>query len=182
MLCSSAAVSGFFFGIAVVLFSRLGGQFKGLTTLSEAQAINCRREIARLAGVSEGTLGKVRRLLQMACLELLAALREGEVSIDCASGWLHNPEKQLDQLMLYRSLHGITGTVDSLLHRQRIADSAVTGQLDIQRLGSALAAMDTGRKTSVLVGTIRTRVRSCCFPMSFCKPWKAKANCSYEAH
>ena len=31
---------------------RLGGQFKGLTTLSEAQAINCRREIAALAGLS----------------------------------------------------------------------------------------------------------------------------------
>jgi hypothetical protein len=135
---------------------RVGGQFKGLTTLSEAQAINCRREIARLAGVSEGTLAKVRRLLQAGCAELLEALREGEVSIDCAFGWLRNPEKQLDHLTLYRSLRGITRTIDSHLHRHRVAGPAVTEQLDIQRIGSALAAMDTGRKTSVLVGTIKT--------------------------
>ena len=60
---------------------RLGGHFKGSTTLPEAQAINCRREIAALAGVSEGTLAKVRRLLQAGRPELLEALREGEVSI-----------------------------------------------------------------------------------------------------
>ena len=135
---------------------RLGGQLKGLTTLSEDQAINCRRKIASLAGVSEGTLAKVRRLLQAGCPELLEALREREVSIDCAFGWLQNPEKQLDQLTLYRSLGGITRTIDSLLHRHRIADPAGNGQLDIQRIGSALAAMDTERKTSVLIGAIQT--------------------------
>ena len=135
---------------------RLGGQFKGLTNLSEAQATNCRREIARLAGVSEGTLAKVRRLLQAGCPELLEALRQGDVSIDCAFGWLQNPEKQLEQLTLHRSLGGITRTIDSLLHRHRIADPAGTGQLDIQRIGSALVAMDTERKTSVLIGAIKT--------------------------
>jgi hypothetical protein len=136
---------------------RLGGQFKGSTTLPEAQAIDCRREIAQLAGVSEGTLAKVRRLLQAGHPELLEALREGEVSIHCASLWLRNPEKQLDQLTLHRSICGITSKIDLLLHRHRIGDPAGTGQLDIQRIGSALAAMDTERKTSVLVGTIRTR-------------------------
>ncbi len=134
---------------------RLGGQFKGLTTLSEAQAINCRREIARLAGVSEGTLAKVRRLLQAGCPELLEALGEGEVSIHRADVWLRNPEKQLDQLTLYRSLRGITSTIDSLLHRHRTAHTAEKGQLDIQRIERALAAMDTQRKASVLVGTVQ---------------------------
>jgi hypothetical protein len=135
---------------------RLGGQFKGSTALPEAQAIDCRREIARLAGVSEGTLAKVRRLLQTGRMELLEAVREGEVSIHCASVWLRNPEKQLDQLTLYRSMCGITRTIDSLLHRRRIAPPTATGQLDIQRIGSALAAMDTERTTSVLIGAIRT--------------------------
>jgi len=125
-----------------------------LTDLSEAQATNCRREIAALAGVSEGTLAKVRRLLQAGCPELLEALREREVSIDRAFGWLRHPEKQLDQLTLYRSLGGITKTIDSLLHRHRIDPQART-QFDIQRIGSALAAMDTERKTSVLVGAIQ---------------------------
>jgi|HubBroStandDraft_4_1064222.scaffolds.fasta_scaffold11008_2 hypothetical protein len=134
---------------------RLGGQFKGSTTLREAQAINCRREIAALAGVSEGTLAKVRRLLQAGRPELLEAVREGEVSIHRASVWLRNPEKQLDQLTLYRSLRGITSTIDSLLHRHRIAHPGGKGQLDIQRVESALVAMDTERKTSVLVGAIQ---------------------------
>jgi hypothetical protein len=132
---------------------RLGGQLKGSTTLPEAHAIDCRREIAALARVSEGTLDKVRRLLQAGRPELLEALREGEVSIHCASIWLRNPEKQLDQLTLHRSLCGITSTIDSLLRRHRVADP--TGQLDIHRIGSALAAMDTERKTSVLIGAIK---------------------------
>jgi hypothetical protein len=135
---------------------RLGGQFKGLTDLSEAQATNCRREIAALAGVSEGTLAKVRRLLQAGCPELLEALREREVSIDRAFGWLRHPEKQLDQITLYRSLGGITRTIDSLLHRHRIAHPQARTQFDIQRIGSALAAMDTERRPQVLVGVIQT--------------------------
>jgi hypothetical protein len=135
---------------------RLGGQFKDSTTLSEAHAVDCRREIAALAGVSEGTLAKVRRLLQAGCPELLEALREGEVSIHCASLWLRNPKKQLDQLTLHRSLLGITSTIDSLLNRHRVPHPAGSGQLDIQRIGSALAAMDPERKTSVLVDVIQT--------------------------
>ena len=134
---------------------RLGGQFKGSTTLPEAHAVDCRREIAALAGVSEGTLAKVRRLLQAGRPELLEALREGEVSIHCASLWLRNPEKQLDQLTLRRSLRGITRTIDSLLNRHRVPHPAGSEQLDIQRIGSALAAMDPERKTSVLVGAIQ---------------------------
>ena len=135
---------------------RSGGQYKGSTTLPEAEGIDCRREIARLAGVSEGTLAKVRRLLQAGRSELLEAVREGEVSIHRASVWLRDPEKQLDELTLYRSMCGITSTIDSLLDRQRIPHPAGTGQLDIQRIGSALAAMDAERKASVLVGAIRT--------------------------
>jgi hypothetical protein len=135
---------------------RLGGQFKGSTTLPKAQTIDCRREIAGLAGVSEGTLAKVRRLLQVGCPELLEALREGEVSIHRAFVWLGNPEKQLDQLTLHRSLRGITSTIDSLLHRHRTAHPAEKGQLNIHRIGSALVAMDAERSTSVLVGAIKT--------------------------
>jgi hypothetical protein len=135
---------------------RLGGQYKGLTTLSEAQAINCRREIAALARVSEGTLAKVRRLLHAGCPELLEALREEEVSIDCAFRWLHDPEKQVDQLTLYRSLGGITRTIDTLLHRHRVAHPRARTEFDIQRIGSALAVMDRERTSSILVGAIPT--------------------------
>ena len=135
---------------------RLGGQFKGSTTLPKAQAIDCRRELAALAGVSEGTVAKVRRLLQSGCPELVEAVREGEASIHRASVWLRNPEKQLEQLTLHRSLCGVTSMIDSLLRRHRIAHAEGKGQLDIHRIGNALAAMDTERKTSVLIGAIQT--------------------------
>ena len=125
--------------------------------MSEAQGIDCRREIARLAGVSQGTLAKVRKLLQAGCPELLEALRDGEVSIHRASVWLRDTEKQLDELTLYRGMCGIASTIDSLLRRHRVADPPTAGQLDIQRIGSALAAMDAERKASVLVGTIETK-------------------------
>jgi hypothetical protein len=137
---------------------QLGGQFKGSATLPEAQAIDCRREIARLAGVSEGTLTKVRKVLEVGRPELLEALREGEVSIHRASVWLRNPEKQLDELTLYRNMHGITRDIDSLLHRQRsVTQTAEQGQLGIQRIGRALAAMGAEEKTTVLIGVIQTK-------------------------
>jgi hypothetical protein len=79
------------------------------------------------------------------------------VSIHCASLWLRNPEKQLDQLTLYRSMCGITNTIDSLLHRHCDEHPAGTGPLDIQRIGSALAAMDSERKTPIIVGAIQTK-------------------------
>jgi hypothetical protein len=135
---------------------QLGGQLKGSTTLSKDQLIDSRREIAALARVSQGTLAKVRRLLDAGSPVLLEALREGEVSIHRASLWLRSPEKLLDQLTLHRSLRGISSTVDSLLHRHRISHSADTERLDIQRIASALAAMDTERRNSVLVGAIQT--------------------------
>jgi len=134
---------------------RSGGQFKGLTSLSEAHAMNRRREIARLAGASEGTVAKVKKLLQAGRPEVLEALRAGEISIDCAFGWLQKPEEQLDQFRLHRTLKGITRKIDSLIRRNVIADSAGTGQLDIRRLGRALAAMDTQGKSSVLIGELR---------------------------
>jgi hypothetical protein len=159
---------------------RLGGQFKGSTTLPEAQAIDCRREIARLAGVSEGTLAKVRRLLQVGCPELLEALREEEVSIHRASVWLRNPEKQLDELTLHRSLSGITNTINLLLRRHRVADP--TGQLDIQRIGSALAAMDTERKTSVLIGTIKTSGKIILLSNELLQALESQGELQREAH
>lgn len=131
-----------------------GGQMKGSSNLTEADKLDVRSVIAAAAGVSVGNVGKVKRLLQEGAPEVLEALREGEVSIHCASVWLKNPEKQLDQLRLYRNLHGIMRTIHSLQHRH-LSHPAREGRLDLQRIGSALAAMGSEGKTSVLVSAVQ---------------------------
>ena len=133
---------------------RAGGKDKGSSKLTEADKLDVRSKIAAAAGVSAGNVSKVKQLEMHAHPDLLQALREGEVSIYRASGWLQTPGKQFDQLTLYRNLRGITRRIDSLLHVHRPPHST-DGDLDIHRIGRALAAMGPQRKTSVVVSAIQ---------------------------
>jgi len=65
---------------------QLGGRIKGSSRLTEADRIDVRREIARVAGVSVGNVSKVKRILSGAIPEVLFALTAGEISINWA--WL----------------------------------------------------------------------------------------------
>jgi hypothetical protein len=132
-----------------------GGKMKGSSNLTEADKLDVRSEIATAAGVSVGNVSKVKRLLQEGAPGLLESLREGEVSIHCASVWLHNSEKQLDQLRLHQNRRGITKTIRSLQRRHRLPHPGKDGPLDLQRIASSLATMDSNPKTSVLVGEIQ---------------------------
>lgn len=133
---------------------RVGGQNRGSSKLTEADKLDVRSRIADAAGASAGNVSKVRQLTMHASPLLLQALREGEVSIHRASVWLRTPEKQLDHLTLHRNLRGITRKIDSLLHAHQTSQSAGDRDLDIRRIGSALAVMGPERRTSVLVTTI----------------------------
>jgi len=86
---------------------------------------------------------------------LLEALREGEISIHRASIWVENPEKQLDQLRLYQNRRGITRAIRSLQRRHRLPHPANEGRFDIQRIASALMAMNSEKNHSVLVSEIQ---------------------------
>jgi hypothetical protein len=132
-----------------------GGKMKGSSNLTEADKLDVRSEIATAAGVSVGNVSKVKRLLQEGAPGLLESLREGEVSIHCGSVWLHNSEKQLDQLRLHQNRRGITKTIRSLQRRHRLHHPGKDGPLDLQRIASSLATMDSNPKTSVLVGEIQ---------------------------
>jgi len=134
---------------------RAGGQDKGSSKLTEADKLDVRSKIAAAAGASAGNVSKVKQLEMHAHPAVLQALRVGEVSIHRASVWPRTPEKQLDQLRLHRDLRGITRRIDSLLHAHRPSHSATDGDLDIHRIGRALAAMGPERKTSVLVSVIQ---------------------------
>ena len=132
-----------------------GGQRKGSSNLTKAEKLDVRSKIATVAGVSSGNVSKVKTLMQKGIPEVLEALRDGEVSIHSAFVWLKNPEKQLHQLTLHRNLRGITRTIETLQRRHRISHPEREGQLDIQRIGYALAAMSNDRNASVLITSIQ---------------------------
>ena len=64
---------------------RAAGRKKHLAKLPEAQRIDVRRNLAILAGVSEGSFRKARTILAHGIPELLKRLRLGTISIHAAS-------------------------------------------------------------------------------------------------
>jgi len=85
-----------------------GGRLKGLSMLTEAGKFNSRAEIARIAGVSVGNVHKVKNILAHACVPIRDAARTGEVSINIAEKWTHEPEsRQKESLRLFRIERGI---------------------------------------------------------------------------
>lgn len=63
-----------------------GGREKGSSNLTEDRRLDCRKQIATLAGVSTGNVTKVKQILDSAgALQLIDALRSGEISIH--RGW-----------------------------------------------------------------------------------------------
>jgi hypothetical protein len=134
---------------------QIGGQSKGSMNLPEVERIDCREKIADAADVADVQVSKVEELLQRGNLELLKALRNGEVRIHRASVWLKNPEHLSDQLLRHRTVSGITKKVNTFLQKHRSKPRAPDRPLDIRRLGNALAGMDSGRLADVVVAPIR---------------------------
>ncbi len=91
-----------------VLNQQAGGRGKGLSKLTEAERVNSRREVARVAGVSLGNVHKVKHILAQACPSLLEAARTEEISINLADKWSHESEAiQQEHLRLVRIERGI---------------------------------------------------------------------------
>ena len=85
-----------------------GGRLKGLSKLAEAEKVNSRMEIARIAHVSVGNVHKVKYIRDHACSPLKEAARTGEISINLADEWSHEPEpKQHECLRILRIERGI---------------------------------------------------------------------------
>jgi hypothetical protein len=81
---------------------------KGLSKLSTAEKVNSRAEVARVAQVSVGNVHKVKYILAHACSQLKEAARSGEVSINLAEKWSHEPgAKQCEHLRTLRIERGI---------------------------------------------------------------------------
>ena len=73
---------------------RAGGKYKGSTNLSEADRIDARQEIAKLAGTGTGNVSKVKAILRSAHPNIIAALQNGLLSIHQAWLWSKLPKLQ----------------------------------------------------------------------------------------
>jgi hypothetical protein len=113
---------------------RRGGRGKGSSQLTEADRLDVRVEIARVAGVSVGNVSKVKRLLRDGIPELQDAIRVGEISISRAEGWVRSsPASQRRRLVDHRHRHGIRKTINKLLKKREARPSVCDGLRDIQR-------------------------------------------------
>jgi hypothetical protein len=91
-----------------LLKMKAGGRLKGLSKLTTVERVDSRKEIARVAQVSVGNVHKVKNILRHGCSGLKEATRTGEISINLADKWSHEPEaKQQQYLRLTRLERGI---------------------------------------------------------------------------
>ena len=98
---------------------RQGGTRKLSSTLTKADAIDVRAEIARAAGVGAGNVTKVRQLLKTATPVVRDALRRSEISIHRAWQWCRlEPDRQNARLDQYRSRTDIRHTIRHLVSKQ----------------------------------------------------------------
>jgi len=98
---------------------REGGRLKGLSTLTEAEKVDSRKKVARLAHVSVGNVHKVKYILAKSCGALIEVARSGEISINLAEKWSHAPEaKQRENLRQYRIMRGIRKKARTLVAAQ----------------------------------------------------------------
>jgi hypothetical protein len=81
---------------------RAGGKLKGLANLPEAQHIDVRREIARIAGVGDRNVSNVQIILKAAHPRLIDALQNGTLKIYRAVQFCKLPRnEQLEQFVRY---------------------------------------------------------------------------------
>jgi hypothetical protein len=101
-----------------------GGQNKGSSSLTEAQTVDVRSKVAADAGVSPGTLDKVRKVVESAAPNIRKAVRAEEISIHMAYQWCRlSAHQQLKELEEYRGRKGSNLTSRRLIqkHAARLA-------------------------------------------------------------
>ena len=119
---------------------REGGREKGSTNLSKAYSVNCRRDMAAAAHVSEGNLDKVRKLRAKTPPEVLEALHRGDVTIHLAWTWLKGSRPPGALYQAHLAKRGIKSAICKLLgYQKRRRPPADRSPLDFRRIGAALS-------------------------------------------
>ena len=131
---------------------RQGGSGPLSPTLTKADAIDVRAEIARAAGVGAGNVTKVKQLLETATPAVRNALRRGEISIHLAWQWRQlGPDQQNEQLDQYRYRKDIHHTIRHLLRKHKDEQDKV---LTIEQFAARLAGPARGRLAHVTLHVV----------------------------
>lgn len=131
---------------------RAGGQNEGSSKLAEAEKMDVRKEIARIAGVSVGNVTKVKQLTTTAHSDILKALRQSFPSIE---PWLWSklsPGEQLEKLWLNQSNRSIAQTIRHLL--SPYLPKNLPTALNVGDLIELVAALQSGTLGSVRLASI----------------------------
>jgi hypothetical protein len=131
---------------------RAGGKYKGLANLPEAQHIDVRQEIARLAGAGARNVSNVKTILEVAHPRLLEALRDGTLTINRALQFCKlSGAEQLEQFIHYSEERAI----NKLIRRSMPQVKEKKASLDVVEVIEALQRMETGQTGSVAVRVSR---------------------------
>lgn len=133
---------------------RAGGKYKGSANLPEAQHVDVRADIARVAGVGSRNVSNVKMILKTAHPRLIDALTHGELSIHRSLQWCSLPKgKQLEQFTRY-----IWERTRNRAIRQAIAQpKADTTSPEPITLLDALRCQETRQPGSVILRVTRFR-------------------------
>jgi hypothetical protein len=133
---------------------QIGGRDKGSSNLTNDARIDVRSEIARRAKVSAGNVTKVKQVLARGCLDLLAALRSGEISIHRAHHWSKLPQVRQRRLLLeWRYAKDVKSSITRLLKKHSRSDSS--RPLTISQLAQLLVSV------SLLTGEVPVETIKC---------------------
>jgi len=139
-----------YFREKALMNQQAGGQDKGLSKLTEAQQVDTRREIARLAGVGAGNVRKVKNILTHASPPLLEAAKTAEVSINLAEKWSHEPyDRQKEFLRLHRINRGIEKKARQFVSRHLSQRSKTTPNPQVIKLPELIELLNDANLVNV---------------------------------
>jgi hypothetical protein len=101
---------------------RAGGKYKGLANLPEAEHIDVREEIARIAGpgACARNVSNVKTVLQLAHSRLIDALTDGTLRISRAVSWCKLPKaEQVEQFIRYSEERATTKVIRRSIARPK---------------------------------------------------------------
>ena len=140
---------------------RSGGKYKGWANLPEAQHIEVRQEIARVAGVGARNVSNVKTILQTAHPRLKEALRDGTLTINRAIQFCKLPRaEQLEQFIRYSEERATNKVIRQSIARAKeektslevVAVLDALQQQETRQPGSVAVRVGRHKRTVVLIG------------------------------
>jgi hypothetical protein len=151
---------------------RAGGKRKGLANLPNPQVMDVRQEIANVARVGARTVSNVRMILKLAHPDLIAALRDGRLTINGAVKFCNLPQfEQVQQFVRESKDRTIKKVIRQAIaenrkHKNRVSADSMSllesvQQQETQQPGSIDVLIGSQKRTVVLIGQdLRTPARS----------------------